>query len=66
MGSIAPLAPLAASVGMLLVSLMVGTRRGRRSDKAAAAVAVALVFAVLFIPVRSRGADQAAADMQLC
>jgi Ca-activated chloride channel family protein len=52
--------PLAASLVMLLASLMVGTRRSGRRRTAAASqtVAVLAVIGVLVIPMRSESADQ--------
>ena len=53
--------PLAASLVMLLASLVVGTRRSSRRRAAAVSHAVALsaVVGVLIIPSRSESADQA-------
>ena len=55
--------PLAASLMMLLASLVVGTRRSRRQratevSRAIAVSAAAVVTGVLFIPMRSESADQ--------
>lgn len=52
--------PLAASLLMLLASLMVGTRRWGRARTAAVshAIAVSAVMGVLVIPTRSESADQ--------
>jgi Ca-activated chloride channel homolog len=55
--------PLAASLVMLLASLVVGTRRSRRRGTAAVSRAVAMlaVTTVLLIPPRSESADQTGA-----
>ena len=52
--------PLAASLVMLLASLVVGTRRSNRRRAAAVsrAVAISAVMGVLVIPMRSESADQ--------
>ena len=52
--------PLAASLVMLLASLVVGTRRpGRRRTAAAArAVAMSMALGLMIVPLRSRSADQ--------
>ena len=52
--------PLAASLVVLLASLMLSTRRGssRRTAAVASAVAMAAVWVVLIIPIRSEGANQ--------
>jgi Ca-activated chloride channel homolog len=53
--------PLAASLVMLLASLVVGTRRSsrRRAVALSRAVAASAVMGVLIIPLRSESADQA-------
>ena len=55
--------PLAASLVMLLASLVVGTRRSSRRRTAAVsrAVSMSAVLAVLLIPTRSESADQTGA-----
>jgi Ca-activated chloride channel family protein len=52
--------PLAASLVMLLASLVVGTRRlGRRRTAAVApAVALSMALGLMIVPLRSRSADQ--------
>ncbi len=52
--------PLAASVVMLLASLLVGTRRWghRRAAAVARAAALSIVSALMITPMRSRSADQ--------
>jgi Ca-activated chloride channel homolog len=52
--------PLAASLVMLLVSLVVGTRRvGRRRTAAAApAFAMSMALGLMIVPLRSQSADQ--------
>jgi Ca-activated chloride channel homolog len=50
--------PLAASLCMLLASLMVGTRRSSRRRTAPGAVAMLAMMGVLVIPMRSESADQ--------
>ena len=53
--------PLAASLVMLLASLMVGTRRSsrRRALAVSHAVALSALMGVLILPLRSESADQA-------
>jgi Ca-activated chloride channel family protein len=52
--------PLAASLAMLLTSLVVGTRRAgrRRAVAVSHAVALSAVMGVLIVPLRSESADQ--------
>ena len=52
--------PLAASLAMLLASLVVGTRRSgrQRTAEVARAVAVSIVLGLMTIPMRSESADQ--------
>ena len=55
--------PLAASLVMLLSSLLVGTRRAgrRRTVAVSGAVAVPALLALMIVPMRSQSADQAGA-----
>jgi len=55
--------PLAASLVMLLGSLLVGTRRAsrRRTAAVSGAIAVPALLALMIVPMRSQSADQAGA-----